>query len=91
MGNCTVLNLGGNKYRLIAVSSIQGNRIKITLALLARGLTGVKGRTKEAPDEQFHAQFHATIKDIPRRLGEPAVELHSFIVSNCSSFAMKML
>jgi hypothetical protein len=36
-------------------------------------------------------QFHETIKDIERRLGDTAVRLHSFIVSNTPSFTMKLL
>ena len=36
-------------------------------------------------------QFHETIKDIERRLGNPNVKLHSFIVSNTPSHTMRML
>jgi len=36
-------------------------------------------------------RFHQTIKEIEARLGDPSVCLHSFIVSNTPSFAMRML
>jgi hypothetical protein len=36
-------------------------------------------------------QFHETIKEIEQRLGDPAVLLQSFIVSNTSSATMRML
>lgn len=36
-------------------------------------------------------QFYTTIKDIERRLGDPAVRLDSFIVSNTPSHTMRML
>jgi hypothetical protein len=36
-------------------------------------------------------QFYETIKDIERRLGDPNVNLQSFIVSNTSSATMRML
>jgi hypothetical protein len=36
-------------------------------------------------------QFHETIKEIEQRLGDPAVRLQSFIVSNTSSATMGML
>ncbi len=36
-------------------------------------------------------QFHETIKDIEQRLGDPAVRLQSFIVSNTPSATMQML
>jgi hypothetical protein len=34
-------------------------------------------------------QFHKTIKEIETRLGDPKVELHSFIISNTSSYTMQ--
>ena len=34
-------------------------------------------------------QFYETIKEIEQRLGDPAVVLHSFIVSNTSSATMR--
>lgn len=36
-------------------------------------------------------QFHETIKDIEKRLGDPAIRLQSFIVSNTPSHTMRML
>lgn len=36
-------------------------------------------------------QFHETIKDIEKRLGDPSINLESFIVSNTPSFTMEML
>jgi hypothetical protein len=36
-------------------------------------------------------QFYRTIKEIEERLGDPAVRLHSFIVSNTPSHTMRML
>ena len=36
-------------------------------------------------------QFHQTIKEIEQRLGDPAVRLESFIVSNTPSHTMRML
>ena len=36
-------------------------------------------------------QFHKTIKEIEQRLGDPAVRLHSFIVSNTPSATMRRL
>ena len=36
-------------------------------------------------------QFHETIKEIEQRLGDPAVRLQSFIVSNTHSATMRML
>jgi hypothetical protein len=36
-------------------------------------------------------QFHETIKEIETRLGDPQVELHSFIVSNTPSHTMQLL
>ena len=36
-------------------------------------------------------QFHETIKEIEQRLGDPAVRLQSFIVSNTPSATMRML
>lgn len=36
-------------------------------------------------------QFHATIKEIEQRLGDPAISLQSFIVSNTPSHTMRML
>jgi hypothetical protein len=36
-------------------------------------------------------QFHETIKEIEKRLGDPSVQLHSFIVSNTPSYTMKLL
>lgn len=36
-------------------------------------------------------QFHETIKDIEQRLGDPAIRLQSFIVSNTPSHTMRML
>ncbi len=36
-------------------------------------------------------QFHATIKEIEQRLGDPKVRLQSYIVSNTPSFTMKLL
>jgi Type III restriction enzyme, res subunit len=36
-------------------------------------------------------QFHETIKEIERRLGDDSVRLDSFIVSNTPSFTMRML
>ena len=38
-------------------------------------------------DPRIH--FHKTVKDIEHRLGDPEVRLHSFIVSNTSSAAMR--
>jgi hypothetical protein len=35
-------------------------------------------------------QFHETIKEIEQRLGDPSVDLQSFIVSNTSSATMRM-
>ena len=35
-------------------------------------------------------QFYATIKEIEQRLGDPKVKLESFIVSNTSSYTMRM-
>jgi hypothetical protein len=35
-------------------------------------------------------QFHQTIKEIETRLSNPAVLLHSFIISNTSSFTMQL-
>jgi len=36
-------------------------------------------------------QFHETIKEIEQRLGDPAIKLQSFIVSNTPSHTMRML
>ena len=36
-------------------------------------------------------QFYDTIKQVEQRLGDPAVSLHSFIVSNTASATMRML
>jgi hypothetical protein len=36
-------------------------------------------------------QFHETIKDIERRLGDPTIRLQSFIVSNTPSHTMRMV
>ncbi|MBE2241694.1 MAG: DEAD/DEAH box helicase, partial [Burkholderiaceae bacterium] len=36
-------------------------------------------------------QFHETIKEIEQRLGDPAIRLQSFIVSNTPSHTMRML
>ena len=36
-------------------------------------------------------QFHQTIKEIEQRLGDPAVELKSYIVSNTPSATMQLL
>jgi hypothetical protein len=36
-------------------------------------------------------QFHETIEEIEQRLGDPAVQLDSFIVSNTPSATMRML
>jgi len=36
-------------------------------------------------------QFHKTIKEIEQRLGDPNVQLESFIISNTSSYTMRML
>ena len=36
-------------------------------------------------------QFHETIKEIEQRLGDPAVRLQSFIVSNTPSHTMRKL
>ena len=36
-------------------------------------------------------QFHETVKEIETRLGDPAVKLHSFIVSNTPSHVMHLL
>lgn len=36
-------------------------------------------------------QFHETIKEIETRLGDAAVRLHSFIVSNTPSYTMRLL
>ena len=36
-------------------------------------------------------QFYTTIKDIEERLGDPAVHLHSFLVSGTPSHTMRML
>lgn len=40
-------------------------------------------------DPKIH--FHETIKDIEKRLGDPAIRLQSFIVSNTPSHTMRML
>ena len=36
-------------------------------------------------------QFYTTIKEIEQRLDDPAVFLHSFIVSNTPSYSMQLL
>jgi hypothetical protein len=36
-------------------------------------------------------QFYLTVKEIEERLGDPAVRLHSFIVSNTPSHTMRLL
>ncbi len=36
-------------------------------------------------------QFHETVKEIERRLNDPTVSLHSFIISNTPSATMSML
>jgi hypothetical protein len=36
-------------------------------------------------------QFHETIKEIEKRLGDPSVRLHSYIISNTASFTMEMM
>ena len=49
-----------------------------------------KGIRNLAPSDP-KIQFYETIKEIEQRLGDPAVCLHSFIVSNTPSATMRML
>ncbi|MBS1816541.1 MAG: DEAD/DEAH box helicase family protein [Acidobacteria bacterium] len=45
---------------------------------------------RNLPATDAKIQFYATIKEIEERLGDPAVQLHSFIVSNTPSHVMRM-
>jgi hypothetical protein len=49
-----------------------------------------KGIRNLTPSD-FKIQFYETIKGIEQRLGDPAVRLQSFIVSNTSSATMRIL
>ena len=53
-------------------------------------LCGPQGNPKPRPSDP-KIQFHETIKEIEQRLGDPAVRLQSFIVSNTPSATMRML
>jgi hypothetical protein len=45
---------------------------------------------RNLPKTDPKIQFYKTIKEIEARLGDPDVNLHSFIISNTPSFAMSM-
>ena len=45
---------------------------------------------RNLPRNDLKIQFYETIKEIEQRLGDPAVRLHSFIVSNTPSTTMRM-